>query len=233
LTGFDGDTVMTVGTILLPVYVGGTMHCFNFAVVDKPIVYNVILGTPWLHKMKAVASTYHQCVKFPTARGIYTLRGDPLTARTCFIVEKQLRNAKAFVVTEPTQPRDARLAPLTESVFQVNIDTTDPARCVGVGVDLPLSLKEELVKFLRDNAATFAWTIDDMPGIDPDVTCHELNVEPTFKPIKQKRRKLGHDRTTAVNEEVAKLLNAGSIVEVRYPDWLSNPVVVKKKNGKW
>ncbi|XP_010424254.1 PREDICTED: uncharacterized protein LOC104709313 [Camelina sativa] len=67
LTGFDGDTIMTVGTITLPIYVGGTMHCFNFAIVDKPIVYNVILGTPWLHKMRVVASTYHQCVKFPNA----------------------------------------------------------------------------------------------------------------------------------------------------------------------
>ncbi|XP_010419087.1 PREDICTED: uncharacterized protein LOC104704748 [Camelina sativa] len=88
LTGFDGDTVMTEGTIMLPVYVGGTMHCINFAIVDKPIVYNVILGTPWLHKMKAVASTYHQCVKFPTPRGIFTLQGDPLVARTCFIIER-------------------------------------------------------------------------------------------------------------------------------------------------
>ncbi|XP_010424265.1 PREDICTED: uncharacterized protein LOC104709331 [Camelina sativa] len=46
LTEFDGDTVMTVGTIMLPVYVGGMMHCINFAIIDKPIVYNVILGTP-------------------------------------------------------------------------------------------------------------------------------------------------------------------------------------------
>ncbi|XP_010485215.1 PREDICTED: uncharacterized protein LOC104763555 [Camelina sativa] len=44
LTRFDGDTVMTDGTIILPVYVGGTMHCVNFAIFDKPIVYNVILG---------------------------------------------------------------------------------------------------------------------------------------------------------------------------------------------
>ncbi|XP_019086282.1 PREDICTED: uncharacterized protein LOC104720393 [Camelina sativa] len=61
LTGFDGDTVIMVGTIMLPVYVGGTMHCINFTIVDKSIVYNVILDMPWLHKMKTVASTYHQC----------------------------------------------------------------------------------------------------------------------------------------------------------------------------
>ncbi|KAG7559073.1 Aspartic peptidase domain superfamily [Arabidopsis thaliana x Arabidopsis arenosa] len=233
LTGFDGDTVMTVGTIMLPVYVGGTMNCFNFAVVDKPIVYNVILGTPWLHKMKAVASTYHQCVKFPTAHGIYTLRGDPLVARTCFIIERQLRNARAFVIAEPALQHNVRSVPATESVIQVNIDTSDPIRCVGIGSDLPQQLKDDLVGFLRQNVMTFAWSMADMTGIAPEVTCHELNVDSTYKPVKQKRRKLGPERATAVNEEVKKLLDAGSIVEVRYPDWLSNPVVVKKKNGKW
>ncbi|XP_048599750.1 uncharacterized protein LOC125579891 [Brassica napus] len=72
-----------------------------------------------------------------------------------------------------------------------------------------------------------------MPGIDIGITCHELNIDPTYKPVKQKRRKLGPERATAVNEEVEKLLKVGSITEVRYPDWLANPVVVKKKNGKW
>lgn len=117
--------------------------------------------------------------------------------------------------------------------MQINIDDSDPVRCVGIGIDLPLQLQDELVGFLRQNAATFAWSVEDMPGIDPAVTCHELNVDPTYKPIKQKRRKLGPDLAKAVNEEVKKLLDAGSIIEVRYPDWLSNPVVVKKKNGKW
>ena len=72
-----------------------------------------------------------------------------------------------------------------------------------------------------------------MPGIDIMVTCHELNVNPTFKPVKQKRQKLGPKRAGTVNDEVKTLLKVGSITEVRYPEWLTNPVVVKKKNGKW
>ncbi|XP_010462569.1 PREDICTED: uncharacterized protein LOC104743154 [Camelina sativa] len=233
LTGFDGDTVMTVGTIMLPVYVGGTMHCINFAIIDKPIVYNVILGTPWLHKMKAVASTYHQCVKFPTSRGIFTLRGDPLIARTCFIIERQQRSARTFAISDPAEQPDGRVRPNTELIIQVNIDPSDTTRCVGIGADLPQTIKDELVKFLSQNVETFAWSMSSMTGIDPTITCHELNVDPTFKPVKQKRRKLGLERTAAVNEEIKKLLTAGSIREVKYPDWLSNPVVVKKKNGKW
>ena len=72
-----------------------------------------------------------------------------------------------------------------------------------------------------------------MKGIDPTVASHELNVDPTFEPIRQKRRKLGPERSKTVNEEVDRLLDAGFIAEVRYPEWLANPVVMKKKNGKW
>ena len=36
-----------------------------------------------------------------------------------------------------------------------------------------------------------------------------------------------------MNDEVDQLLKIGLIREVKYPDWLANPIVVKKKNGKW
>ena len=72
-----------------------------------------------------------------------------------------------------------------------------------------------------------------MTVIDPSITTHELNPDPSYKPVKQKRRKLGPERARAVNDEVSRLLKAGFIVEVQYSEWLAIPVVVKKKNGKW
>ena len=91
----------------------------------------------------------------------------------------------------------------------------------------------QIVSFLKANALTFAWTNSDMKGIDPAVTSHELNVDHPFKPIRQKKRKLGPERSKVVNEEDDRLLDAGFITKVRYPEWLENPVVVKKKSGKW
>lgn len=79
--------------------------------------------------------------------------------------------------------------------------------------------------------STFAWSIDDIKDIYLKITCHELNVEPTYKPIKQKRRKIGPKQANAVNND--RLLGAWSNTEVKYPDWLANLVVVKKKKGKW
>ena len=71
-----------------------------------------------------------------------------------------------------------------------------------------------------------------MTGIDPTVTTHQLNVDPNHKLVKQKRQKLGIERNQIMNDEVHKLIEAGFIREVHYQDWLTNVVIVKKKNGK-
>ncbi|XP_024006657.1 uncharacterized protein LOC112083337 [Eutrema salsugineum] len=123
--------------------------------------------------------------------------------------------------------------PKQESIVQVSIDELRPERQVGIGAELDPIIREPLIRFLKQHTSTFAWSVEDMPGIDPQIACHELNIDPTYKPIKQKRRKLGPEKAQAMNDEVERLLKAGSITEVKYPDWLANPVVVKKKNGKW
>ncbi|XP_024009618.1 uncharacterized protein LOC112084614 [Eutrema salsugineum] len=93
LTGFDGERCMTVGTVKILIYLAGVAKIIQFVILDKSAIYNAILGTPWLHAMKAVASTYHQCLKFPTPDGVYTLRGNQAVARSYYINECKLRSA--------------------------------------------------------------------------------------------------------------------------------------------
>jgi len=99
--------------------------------------------------------------------------------------------------------------------------------------DLGEELTAELTAFLRENVNTFVWSPEVFPGVSVDIVSHELNIDPTFKLIKQKRRKLGRERAKAVKAEVEKLLRIGSITEEKSLDWIANPVIVKKKNGKW
>ncbi|XP_074298176.1 uncharacterized protein LOC141628996 [Silene latifolia] len=68
LVGFIGETANSLGEIVIPTYAGGINKQVRHLVIDGPSTYNVILGRPWLHLIKAVLSTYHQCVKFPTPR---------------------------------------------------------------------------------------------------------------------------------------------------------------------
>ena len=71
-----------------------------------------------------------------------------------------------------------------------------------------------------------------MPGIDPSIIVHRLNVNLDSSPVRQKKQVFVQERDKAVVEEVRKLLEAGFIREVYYPDWLANVVMVRKNNGK-
>ena len=109
----------------------------------------------------------------------------------------------------------------------------DPSKVTKVGDELDLPLKEKIVEFLKKNLDIFAWTHEDMLGIDNKVIEHRLIVDPTKKPIQQKRRVFALERNNVVKEEVEKLLIVVFIREFFYPEWLASIVMVKKSNGKW
>jgi len=102
-----------------------------------------------------------------------------------------------------------------------------------VGSQLPPLEKAELVKFLKTNIDVFAWSTYDILGIDPGFICHQLNVNPEATPRRQPPRRSSNDHAEAIRTEVNKLKQVRAIKEIFYPEWFSNTVVVKKKNGKW
>jgi hypothetical protein len=102
------------------------------------------------------------------------------------------------------------------------IEIGDSGKKVHIGSQLPQLMKEDLVAFLRRNSDLFA-----------SVIVHKLNVDPNHRSVKQRRRTFAAEWNKAVAEEVKKLLKAGFIREVDYPEWLANVVLVKKSNGKW
>jgi hypothetical protein len=90
-----------------------------------------------------------------------------------------------------------------------------------------------LVDFLHANAEVFAWSPSDMPGIPRDVVEHSLDIRAGARPVKQTLRRFDEEKRRAIGEEIHKLLAAGFIKEVFHPEWLVNPVLVRKKDGKW
>ncbi|XP_075667260.1 uncharacterized protein LOC142636852 [Castanea sativa] len=208
LVGFDGNQVIPRGMIKLPVQVEGSEVQVNFIVVMAYSPYTAILARPWLHAMEAVSSTLHVMVKYPTGGSVGVLHGSQ---------------------TEVGPVEDEGSA---EKLTKVIIGE-DKEKYFQVGSKLPTREREELIQFLRDNIDVFAWTTYDVPGINPEVICHHLNVNPHATPRQQPPRRASQEHAEAVKEEVGKLKQAGAIKEIFYPEWLANTVVVKKKNGKW
>ncbi|XP_074355747.1 uncharacterized protein LOC141695398 [Apium graveolens] len=108
----------------------------NFQVLKAASTYNAIIGRIGIHAFKAVPSTYHMVLKFPTRNGVGEARQDQKMARSCYVA-----------------------------------------------------------------------------AVRPDGIGGRLNVDPTQKAVKQKKRTYAHDRLQAIKQEVEKLLEAGFIEE--------------------
>ncbi|XP_058189244.1 uncharacterized protein LOC131306832 [Rhododendron vialii] len=240
LIGFNGTPVWPLGRIFLPVVASSKTLTVEFIVVNVPSLYNAILGRAWLHDMQAIASTYHQVVRFIGSNGRQEdLRGDQVASKKCYISAVH-NSAKAKQVQWVEVPDMA----VIDDVGQRAEDKTeedliplplneDGSRFFLIASSLSDDDREETFRYLKDNIEVFAWTPNEMPGVDPDFICHSLNVRKDAKPVVQKARRSATEHADAVVEQVKRLLEANAIQEVEYPTWLSNTVVVKKKNGKW
>ncbi|XP_013617559.1 PREDICTED: uncharacterized protein LOC106324084 [Brassica oleracea var. oleracea] len=209
LVGLSAETTLAPGSVNLVVNAGTMEKIAEFLVVDRPASYNVIMGTLWLNLMHAIPSTYHLCLKFSTPRRIKTIWRNPRVSQVCFAAKLKRKKSdsettprKKLASDKKAQEQDSvglfwqlRKAEILEEkreatcepVVSVCLDEAFPKRCVKIGANLHEPLKTKLITCLKKNLHTFAWAAEDMPGIDINITCHELNIDPTFKPVKHKR----------------------------------------------
>ena len=237
LRGFSGEKVLPLSSIQLVLTLGDppcqAMTTAKFLFVDSPSAYNMLLGRPSLNAIKVIPSAYHLMIKFPTISGEGMVRGDQRVARECYSASMKQKMVDNIYLDELDMRDEVHTRPEpSEELEPVSLDD-DPEHLAYICSKLAEDLRSPLTHFLRQNKDVFAWKQGDMGGIDPTVITHRLNVSPSFKPVKQKRRSFVPERQKAINEEVGKLLQAGAIREVEYPEWMANVVLVKKANDKW
>ncbi|KAK0600228.1 hypothetical protein LWI29_012865 [Acer saccharum] len=252
LKGFGGTEVRSLGTVKLSVRFG-TAPCRRTILLDFFIVdihnwpYNALLGRPFLNKARVVTSTHALKIKFPTEFGVGELRGSQEMARranlSIFKDKAGMETLSIFEVDREVQednpenfkldPRDKTSREKEEPTESVVLDEAEPDKTVKIGARLTEQVKKDVTSLLKEYKGIFAWCHEDMPGIDRSVISHNLAVNEKCKPVVQKRRSFNPERSASIKEEVSKLLAARLIREVKYPEWVANVVLVKKKNNQW
>ncbi|XP_077226318.1 uncharacterized protein LOC143859522 [Tasmannia lanceolata] len=177
----------------------------TFLVVKVPSTYNAIIGRPALNKLEAVVSKPHLKIKFPT-KIVGEVRGDQERARNCYAnytrVVKKAKESLQIAGTDPHSDNYKMSREPVEELTQVPLFGEDDDRTIQIG-----SL---------------------LTGIPTNVAVQRLSVDPSHRPVKQKKQNFAPERQKAIKEEVDKLLQAGFIQEIHYPEWLANVVMVKK-----
>ncbi|KAL0293272.1 UNVERIFIED_CONTAM: hypothetical protein Sradi_6947300 [Sesamum radiatum] len=95
----------------------------------------------------------------------------------------------------------AKVQPAEELLY-IEIIPGTPDRTTRIGSHLGEEAKKEITLCLQRNADIFAWTPQDLEGIDPQVITHHLNIDPSYKPVKQNKRHFGPEKNKIIQAEI-------------------------------
>lgn len=124
------------------------------------------------------------------------------------------------------------LEPIKNETIIINLGTNENPKKIQIGSTLSTQERSDLNTLLEEFQDVFAWSYEDMPGIDPEIVQHRINIKDGFRPVKQRLRRMQPEWQIKVKEEVSKLLKVGFIQAVNQADWIANIVPVPKKDGR-
>ena len=85
---------------------------------------------------------------------------------------------------------------------------------------------------MNEYVEIFAWSYEDMPGLDTDIVVHRLPTREDCPSIKQKVRRMRPDMSEKIKAEVMKQFDADFLAVTSYTQWVANVVPMPKKDGK-
>ncbi|XP_040942324.1 uncharacterized protein [Gossypium hirsutum] len=114
----------------------------------------------------------------------------------------------------------------------VEIVTLEEGKIVKMGTRITEETKQNLIELLQEFKDVFAWSYQNMLGLNTDIVVHHLPIKDDCKPVQQKLRRMRPNVVLKIKEEVQEQFDAGFLQVVKYSEWVANIVPVPKKDGK-
>ncbi|RVW78015.1 Retrovirus-related Pol polyprotein from transposon 17.6 [Vitis vinifera] len=204
--------------------------------VDPPLSFDVLSG--FVSRSDVVFDDSSMDLSmfeyFPASRDIALLVPSSPTSQI-FDIDDDIAKHDSDDDSPPdsdSDPVDQRVSPAVGDTKIVDFGTADQPRELRIGSDLSTDERDSLIQLLRSYLDVFAWSYEDMSGLDPSIVQHRLPLLPHARPVKQKLRRLHPRWSLQVKEEIQKQLSVGFLSVVEYPEWLANVVPVPKKDSK-
>ena len=113
-----------------------------------------------------------------------------MAARECYMAMMEVDDHHQAMSIEEHQMTTKPV----EKLEEVFLDDSNYERTTKIGTLASPAVRQALTTFLRSNRDVFAWSHEDMSGVDPSVMVHRLNVSPSFPFIRQKKRVFAPER---------------------------------------
>lgn len=120
-------------------------------------------------------------------------------------------------MTAPRHMQDGSTA-VAEQLETIDLsDDPSTQRPISISVHLTGKEKEDLTCLLKEFKDVFAWSYEEMFGLDPNLVSHTLNIELGTKPVVQLRRNFHPEVEMQIKVEIEKLLAVGFIKPIMHP----------------
>ena len=107
-----------------------------------------------------------------------------MAARECYIAVIEMEDQQQMMCIGEQRA----IAEPVEELEEVSLNDTLLERTTRIYTLASWPVCQALTTFLKDNQDVFAWSHEDMPGIDPSIIVHKLNVLPSFPLVRQKKQ---------------------------------------------
>jgi hypothetical protein len=197
--------------------------------------YNAIIGRGTFIVFEEILHLAYLCMKIPSEQGPIVVYGSQEVARRAegsWTDSKDIHNIDEAEAYQQYKHKREKAASADQPMPMLLCEDIAEQKVL-LGSQLSDEQEKTLLRFLFNNKDVFAWTTNEFCGVNREIIEHSLNVDPSFRPRKQRLRKMSDDKAKGARNEVKKILSAGVIREVTYPEWLANTIMVKKANEKW
>jgi hypothetical protein len=208
---------VALGKITMPITFGYVHNTRTeqvvFDIVDTDYPYNAIIGQGTLNAFEAILHPAYLCMKIPSDQGPIDVHGSQEAARRAegnWIDSKAIHNIDEVEAHQQYKHKRDKAASADQPKPMLLCEDIAEQKVL-LWSQLSDEQEKTLLKFLFNNKDVFAWSANNLCGVNRDVIEHSLNVDPVIRPRKQKLQNMSDDKAEGARNEVKRLLSAGVI----------------------
>ena len=105
---------------------------------------------------------------------------------------------------EITKQLEKKIEPMEPTFETLNLGNNENPHLIKIGSTLNKGERKDLKEILTEFQEVFAWSYEDMLGIDPEIAQYHIDTHAHMVPVKQKLRHMRSEWLLNIKEEVTK-----------------------------
>jgi hypothetical protein len=122
--------------------------------------------------------------------------------------------------------------PKDDIIEEYNVGTEKDPKYIKLSKNIHVDHRAEYFHLFKEYMDVFSWRYEDIKTYDTNIIQHRIPLKPRTNPFRDNPMQVNPLLFPTIDKEVRKLLYARIIIPLRYFEWVTNLVPVRKKSGE-